>query len=65
MSFIDPEEVEEKLAECLEAMDDDDDLFTSWEVSFLESLELYIEEHAITAKQWGTLKRIYEAKVNV
>jgi hypothetical protein len=64
MTFIDPEEVEEKLRECMEAMDDDDDLFSSWEVSFLEDLELYVEEHAITQKQWRKLRQIHEGKIN-
>jgi hypothetical protein len=53
--FIDPEQVETMVESCMEAMEEDDDLFSSWEVSFLENLEQYIVDHPVTDKQYDKL----------
>jgi len=60
---IDPEEVETMLEECLEAMEDDEEKFTSWEVSFLESIENVINDRVLTDAQWESLQQIHEEKV--
>jgi len=62
--FIDPEEVESIVEKCIQAMFEDDRLFTAWEVTFLEQVECDIEEKPITPKQWEKLQEIYEEKVS-
>lgn len=59
---IDPEEVETMLEECLEAIEDDEEKFTSWEISFLESIENFVNDRVLTDAQWEKLQQIHEEK---
>jgi hypothetical protein len=63
--FIDPAAAEDILETCLEALNAEPSPygFTDWEQEFLESLEVQLEERAITEEQWQKLKQIYRERV--
>lgn len=59
---MDDVQIEKMLEECLEVIEEDG-LFTSWEVSFLESLEEANEYGHLTPDQVVKLEQIYEDRV--
>jgi hypothetical protein len=53
------------IEECLEAVEEDTDgeVFTAWEITFLESVEEANEEGHLTPDQVVKLEQIYEDRV--
>lgn len=55
--------IEEMIDECLEAVEEDTDAFTEWEIEFLESIEDQNEDRHLTDQQVEKLTEIWEEKV--
>lgn len=56
-------QIEHMIEECLTALSDDETIFSTWEQTFLESLENTNDERHLTDKQIKKLEQIYEDKV--
>jgi len=63
--MVDAEQmIEQMIADCLVAVEDDSDAFTEWEVEFLESIEDQNEDRHLSESQVDKLTEIWEEKVN-
>lgn len=63
MSIDDAADGEAMLEACLEDAAGDPMKYTPWEVTFLESLEDYTEDHVLTDKQLVKLRQIYQQRI--
>jgi len=57
------EYIENILEECMEMLEEDEEVFTEFEQEFLNSVHEQSASRFLTDKQWETLEKIYEERV--
>lgn len=62
MTDWDEEDIEDMIAACRQAADEDPKRFRPWELSFLESLEDRNVDHHLTEQQIEKLREIHEER---